>query len=68
MGDPMRYLKKKTGDQKESVQDYIQSSRKMLHHNISILDKQQEVEKLRSMINEEERKLGDAKKAFQEDT
>ena len=40
----------------------------MLYHNISILDKQQEVEKLKAMINDEERKLGDAKKAFQEDT
>ena len=40
----------------------------MLQHNISILDKQQEGEKLRGMINDEEKKLQDAKKAFEEDT
>jgi hypothetical protein len=40
----------------------------MLQHNISILDKQQEVEKLRGMITDEEKKLIDAKKAFEEDT
>ena len=39
-----------------------------MHHNISILDKQQEVDKLRTMIDEEERKLNIAKKSFQEDT
>lgn len=32
------------------------------------MDKQQEVEKLRGMINDEEKKLQDAKKAFEEDT
>jgi len=40
----------------------------MLHHNISILDKQQEVEKLRDMILDEEQRLKVAKKAFEEDT
>jgi hypothetical protein len=40
----------------------------MLHHNISILDKEREVAKLRGMINDEEKKLGEAKKAFEEDT
>lgn len=64
----MRYLKKQTGDQKETISDYINSSRKVLYHNISILDKEQEVEKLQEMIDEEEKKLGDARKAFQEDT
>ena len=40
----------------------------MLHHNISILDKEREVSKLRGMINDEEKKLNEAKKAFEEDT
>jgi len=40
----------------------------MLHHNISILDKEMEVAKLRGMITDEESKLNDAKKAFEEDT
>jgi hypothetical protein len=40
----------------------------MLHHNIAILDKKQEVEKLKAMIDDEERKLDEARKAFQEDT
>lgn len=40
----------------------------MLIHNIAILDKQQEVEKLKAMINDEETKLDHAKRAFQEDT
>jgi len=39
------------------VNDYIDTSRRILHHNISILDKQQEVEKLMTMIDEEEKKL-----------
>ena len=68
IADPMRYLKKKKGDQRETVGDYILSSRQMLQHNISILDKEQEVEKLKGMIQEEEKKLALAKKAFQEDS
>ena len=40
----------------------------MLHHNISILDKEREVAKLKGMINDEEKKLNEAKKAFEEDT
>lgn len=40
----------------------------MLHHNISILDKEREVSKLRGMIDDEEKKLNIAKKAFEEDT
>ena len=66
--DPLRYLKQKSNDQRESITEYIDSSRKMLHHNISILDKQQEVEKLRDMILDEEQRLKVAKKAFEEDT
>jgi len=40
----------------------------MLHHNISILDKEREVAKLNSLIGDEEKKLKEAKKAFEEDT
>jgi len=40
----------------------------MLHHNISILDKEREVAKLNSLIGDEEKKLHAAKKAFEEDT
>lgn len=66
--DPLRYLKQKSGDQRESIGDYILSSRDMLQHNISILDKEREVAKLRGMIGDEEKKLSAAKKAFEEDT
>lgn len=37
--DPLRYLKQRSNDQKESIQDYIDSSKKMLQHNVAILDK-----------------------------
>lgn len=66
--DPLRYLKQKSNDQKESIQDYVDSARKMLQFNVSILDKQQQVEQLREMIRDEEQKLNVAKKAFEEDT
>lgn len=66
--DPLRYLKQKSNDQKESIQDYVDSARKMLQFNVSILDKQQQVEQLREMIKDEEQKLNVAKQAFEEDT
>lgn len=66
--DPLRYLKQKSNDQKESIQDYVDSARKMLQFNVSILDKQQQVEQLRDMIKDEEQKLNVAKQAFEEDT
>lgn len=48
--DPLRYLKAPTGDAKESIGCYIDQARTMLHKNINILDKKQEIAKLRSMI------------------
>lgn len=66
--DPLRYLKQQSNDQKESIQDYVDSARKMLQFNVSILDKQQQVDQLREMIRDEEQKLNVAKKAFEEDT
>ena len=66
--DPLRYLKQRSNDQKESIQDYIDSARKMLQHNVSILDKKQQIESLRDMIHDEETKLTVARQAFEEDT
>jgi len=48
--DTLRYIKNKTGDRRESVGSYVDSSRKMLQLNIRILNKQHEVVKLRDMI------------------
>lgn len=66
--DPLRYLKQRSNDQKESIQDYIDSARKMLQHNVSILDKKQQIDSLRDMIHDEETKLTVARQAFEEDT
>ena len=66
--DPLRYLKSRSNDQKESIQDYIDSARKMLQHNVSILDKKQQIDSLRDMIHDEETKLTVARQAFEEDT
>lgn len=52
--DPLRYLKQKSNDQKESIQEYVDSARKMLQYNVAILDKRQQVDQLRDMIKDEE--------------
>ena len=40
----------------------------MLQHNVSILDKKQQIDSLRDMIHDEETKLTVARQAFEEDT
>lgn len=59
--DPLRYLKPPTGDAKETISSYIGQARTMLHKNINIFDKKQEIAKLRDMIKDEEEKLESAK-------
>lgn len=66
--NPIRYIKQKAGDKKESVSTYIEGSRSMLMANIGIMHKQDEVIKLKEMIHQEELKLESARIAFQEDT
>jgi hypothetical protein len=64
----LRYIKKKVGDKKESITDYVEGSRGMLKLNIGIMNKQHEIIKLRDMINDEEEKLNSARDAFTEET
>jgi hypothetical protein len=61
-------MKSPTGDAKETIACYIGQARNMLHKNITILDKKQEISKLKNMIIAEEEKLEVARQTFQEDT
>ena len=65
--DPLRYLKK-TSSRNESIPDYIDSSRKILKVNVGLMENQEDVDKLKAMIVDEESKLAKAKTAFKEDS
>ena len=65
--DPLRYLKK-TSSRNESIPDYIESSRKILKVNVGLMENQEDVDKLKAMIVDEESKLAKAKTAFKEDS
>lgn len=54
-------------EQKESVRDFIQNSRKILISQIAINDKSEETERLKEYIIMEREKLEEAKKTFDED-
>lgn len=44
--DPIRYIKKRAGDKKEEVKQFIDNAREMLIHNIGIMHKKHEIIKL----------------------
>lgn len=67
LDDPLRYLKKTTS-RNESIYDYIDSSRKILKVNVNLMENQEDVDKLKTMISDEESKLAKAKAAFKEDS
>lgn len=60
------YLKQ-GGQQKESVRDFIENTRKILQAQISINDKTEETELLKEYIIMEKEKLDDGRKIFNED-
>ncbi len=62
----LEYLSKHR-DQRESVKDFIENSRKILMAQISINDKTEETERLDEYIIMEEDKLKEAKNTFEED-
>jgi uncharacterized protein YecA (UPF0149 family) len=53
--------------QKESVRDFIENSRKILMASLSIIDKTEETELLKEYIIMEKEKLDEGIKTFQED-
>lgn len=63
----IEYLQKGR-EQKESVRDFVQNSRKILTSQIAINDKNEETERLREYIIMEKEKLEQAKKTFAEDS
>ena len=62
----MQYLAKHR-EQRESVKDFIDNSRKILMAQIAINDKTEETERLDEYIIMEEDKLKEAKNTFNED-
>lgn len=62
----IEYLNK-CRQQKESVRDFIDNSRKILMAGLSIIDKTEETELLKEYIIMEKEKLDEGKKTFQED-
>jgi hypothetical protein len=62
----IEYLNK-CRQQKESVRDFIDNSRKILMAGLSIIDKTEETELLKEYIIMEREKLDEGKKTFQED-
>lgn len=62
----IEYLNK-ARQQKESVRDFIDNSRKILMAGLSIIDKTEETELLKEYIIMEREKLDEGKKTFQED-
>ena len=57
--DTIRYIKKRVGDKKESIGEYVEGSRQMLQLNIGIMNKQHEIIKLRDMIQDEDLEISE---------
>ena len=64
--DKLRYLSADKRN-KESIKDFIQSSRKLLLNSLITNDRRQQLDSIREKTDAKKRELSDLKAAFQED-